>query len=96
MKKLPIIDLSNYQKQNNIAIDMCAACIIHNRKFGLPLKAIILSKAYFDILKKWAFDNYGEEFAESEWSLEGVEIRKETIWTGKTMLQEYFKNENVN
>ena len=96
MKKLPVIDLNNYQKQNNIAIDMCAACIIHNRKYGLPLKAIVLSKAYFDILKKWVNDNYGEETAEAEFYLDGVEIRKETVWTGKTMLQEYFKNESVN
>jgi len=90
-KHVPVLDLENYQSQHNIAIDMCAACIIHERKYGRPIKAIILSPAYWSILKKWVFNNYGEEAVEKEFFLDTVEIRKEIIYTGKTLLIEYYK-----
>jgi len=90
-KNVPVLDLENYQKQGNIAIDMCAACIIHERHYGRPIKAIILSAAYWSILKKWVFDNYGEEAVEKEFFLDTIEIRKEIIYTGKSLLIEYYK-----
>ena len=94
IKTPPILDLEHYQKQHNIAIDMCAACIIHERKYFRPIKAIILSNAYFSILQKWVEENYGKETVEKEFYLDGVQIRKETIISGKSLLIEYEKNEN--
>jgi hypothetical protein len=95
-KNVPVLDLENYQKQNSIAIDMCAACIMHERKFNRPIKAIILSHAYFGILKKWVHDNYGEETAEKEFFLDAIEIRRERIYSGKTLLIEYYKPSELN
>jgi len=96
MKKYPnpVIDLEHYQKQHNIAIDMCAACIIHERKYFHDVKALILSNAYFNILKEWVARNYGDEVAEKDFFLDGVEMKKESIISGKTLRIEYFKNEN--
>ena len=92
----PVIDLENYRSQKSIAIDMCANCIIHERKAKRPIKAIILSKNYYDILKQWVANNYGEEIAEGEFYIDTVMIRQETIYTGKTLLIEYFKKEELN
>ena len=89
IKTPPLLDLGNYQKQHNIAIDMCANCIIHERKYGKSVKAIILSSAYFSILQKWVEQNYGEETVEKEFYLDGVQIRKEFIISGKSLLIEY-------
>lgn len=92
-KNVPVLDLENYKPQHNIAIDMCANCIIHERRYGKPVKALILSSAYFGILKKWVADNYGEETALKDFFLDTVEIRCERIYSGKTLLVEYFQVE---
>ena len=91
----PVLDLTNYQKQHNIAIDLCAAGIIHCRKYNIPVKAIILSKAYFSILKQWVEKNYGEEMVEKEFYLDTVQIRQEMIISGKSFQMEYFKKEEL-
>ena len=90
-KNFPTLDLQNYTKQHNIAIDMCAMCIMVERQQNRAIKAIVLSTAYFNILQKWVKDNYGEETAEKEFYLDGIEIRKEKIYTGQTLLIEYHK-----
>lgn len=94
-KNPPVIDIYNYQKTYNIAVDMCVACIQHNRQFNMPLKAIVLSNAYYSIFKKWVRDNYGEETAEMEFAIDDVTIRCETIRTGKSLMEEYFKSEEI-
>jgi hypothetical protein len=92
----PVIDLENYRSQKSLAIDMCANCIIHERRAQRPIKSIILSHSYYQMLKKWVADNYGEEIAEGEYYIDTVMIRQETIYTGKTLLIEYFKKEELN
>lgn len=92
-KTPPVLDLERYQKTGSISVDMCVACIQHERKFNRPIKAIILSSAYYSIFKKWVRDNYDEETAEMEFAIDDVTIRKEIIYTGKSLLIEYFKPE---
>ena len=75
--KNTIIDIYNYQKQGNIAVDMCVACIQHNFSYNKNLKEIVLSKAYYAIFQKWVRQNYDEETAELEFAIEGVVIREE-------------------
>lgn len=92
-KTPPVLDLERYQKTGSISVDMCVACIQHERKFNRPIKAIILSSAYYSIFKKWVRDNYDEETAEMEFAIDDVTIRREVIYTGKSLLIEYFKPE---
>ncbi|HXR84331.1 MAG TPA: hypothetical protein VN722_08485 [Hanamia sp.] len=87
------IDLNNYQRQGNLAIDMVAACIIHERKFNMPIKAVVLNSAYFDMLKAWVKKTYGEQTAEKEFYLDTIEIRKEKIFSGKSLMVEYYKTD---
>lgn len=94
MNKQPLaLDLNNYQKQNNLAIDMVAACIIHERKYARPIKAIVLNAAYFSLLKKWVAKTYGEEIAEKEFYFDTIEIRQERIYSSKILLVEYWQTE---
>lgn len=94
-KSPPVLDIYNYQKTGSISVDMCVACIQHNRRFNKPIKAIILSSAYYSIFKKWVCENYGEEIAEQEYAIDDVTIRREVVYTGKSLLIEYFKPEEI-
>jgi len=92
MKKNPLVlDIYNYQKTGSISVDMCVACIQHERRFNRPIKAIVLSSAYYSIFKKWVCENYDEETAEAEFAIDDVTIRREIIYTGKSLIVEYFK-----
>jgi len=88
--EVPILNLQNYKRQGNLAVDMVAACIIHERKFNLPVKAVVLNPAYFDMFKLWVEKNYGEETALKEFYLDTVEIRREKIYSGKILMVEYY------
>lgn len=92
MKEPLKLDLNNYKRQGNLAIDMVANAIIHERKFGREPKAIILSPAYFDLLKSWVEKTYGEEATLKEFYLDTVEIRKEKIYSGKILFIKHYKN----
>jgi hypothetical protein len=97
IKTPPILDIYNYQKQHNIAVDMCVACIQHERKFNKPIKSIILSRAYFNIFKDWVRSNFDEETAElMDYFIDTVNIRCETIISGKSLLIEYYKPQDLN
>jgi hypothetical protein len=54
------------------------------------------------MLKYWVSKNYpdvdenGGVIAEGEYYIDTVMIRQETIYTGKTLLIEYFKKEELN
>ena len=89
-KQAPVLDLVNYTKQHNIAVDMVCVCIMSERVYQREPKAIILSNAYFGIFQKWVKDNYGEETAEKQFFIDTVEIRKETIYSGKSLMIEYY------
>jgi hypothetical protein len=89
------LDLVNYKKQGNLAIDMCAECIMYERQRGKNVKAIILHPAYYQMLQAWVAREYGEEAAMKEFFLDFVEIRKERITSGKSLLIEYYEPEKI-
>lgn len=85
------LDLNNYEKQGNLAIDMVAACIIHTRQQGIEPKAIVLAPAYWGLLQQWVEDKYGTEIAVgAEFFLDTVEIRKESFISGKILHVEFW------
>ncbi len=79
------IDVNNYTRQGNIAIDMIVACIQHYRKQGVEPRAIILNKQYYGILQEWVEKEYGEEKVLDKFYLDTIEIRMEKIFSGKTL-----------
>jgi|GEM_PF-2169221 len=85
-----ILDLTNYERQGNLAIDMVANCIIHYRAHGINPKAVYLNPSYYGLLQKWVEETYGEYVAQQEFSLDGVEIRRETIISGKILNVEFY------
>ena len=89
-KELTPINLQDYKKQGNLAVDMVCACIIHERKFNMPIKSVVLNPAYFDIFKKWVEKKFGEETAQKEFYIDTVSIRKEKIYSGKILMVEYY------
>jgi hypothetical protein len=89
-KKIQPFDLDNYQRQGNLAIDMVAACCIHYRKMDFPIKAIVLNPVYYGLLQQWVASKYGEEAAESDFYIDTIEIRKEKIFSGKTLHVEHY------
>lgn len=85
------LDLNNYQKQGNLAIDMVAACIIHMRKQGIEPKAIVLAPAYWGLLQQWVEERYDTETATgAQFFLDTVEIRRETFISGKILHVEFW------
>lgn len=92
MKKQPqILNLENYKKVGCLAVDMSVAAIINERKRGLRPKAIILHPAYYQMFQAWVEREYGEETALKEFYIDTVEVRKERISSGKSLLIEYEK-----
>ena len=92
MKKNPqVLDLDNYQKVGNLAVDMSVAAILNERGRGLNPKTIILHPAYYQMFQAWVLREYGEETALKEFYIDTVEIRKERISSGKSLLIEYHK-----
>lgn len=88
----PKIDLKNYTKQNNLAVDMVVACIQHTRGQGVEPKAIMLNEKYFGLFKIWVEKNYGEEMAvQNDFYIDCIEVRQETIRSGKTLWIEYWQ-----
>jgi len=81
----PTLDLSNYQSQGNVAIDMVANAIIHERKQGVNPDLITLNPPYFAMLKAWVRKNYGARKAKSEFYLDGVKIEMDE-WNKKRAL----------
>lgn len=79
------IDLNNYQRQGNLAIDMVAACIIHYRSQGIEPKAIVMNPKYYGLLQQWVANTYGEERALDVFYLDTIEIRPEWIFSGKIL-----------
>ena len=69
-----VIDLENYRSQKNIAVDMVAACIIHQRKQGLNPDLITLNQMYFALFKGWVQKNYSAHIARKHFQIDGVWI----------------------
>ena len=69
-----MIDLENYRTQNNIAVDMVAACIIHQRNQGLNPDLITLNQVYYALFKGWVQNNYSAHKARANFYMDGVRI----------------------
>lgn len=72
-----MINLEVYTPIGNVAVDMCAACIIHERSFGKPIKSITLNSIYWGVFNMWAILNYGVEITKKKYYLGDVEIKRE-------------------
>jgi len=95
-KKTPQeLDVVNYKKVGCLAVDMSVAAIMHERARGKDPKAIILHPAYYEMFQAWVRKEYDEATAEKQFFIDLVEIRKEKISTGKSLLIEYNKTEEV-
>ena len=90
------LDLVNYKKVGCLAVDMSASAIIHERRRGKDVKAVILHPAYYQMFQAWVRREYGEETAEKDFFIDLVEIRKEKISSGKSLMIEYAKEEVIN
>lgn len=69
----------------NVAVDMCFACIEHNRERNQPLVAIELNWVYYAIFQNWVQLNYSQEMAMKQFSIHGVDILKSKNRTDKTI-----------
>ena len=85
------LDLVNYKKQGNLAVDMTCEAIMQERMRGKEPKTIILHTAYYQMFQVWVAREYGEETALKEFYIDGVEIRRERISTGKSLQIEYLE-----
>ena len=74
-KTAPILNLQNYTTQGNLAVDMIANAIIHERSFGKNPDVISLNTAYFIIFKGWVVEHYGHETANKLFFIDGVYIQ---------------------
>lgn len=84
------LDLADYKRQGNLAIDMVAECIIHYRRLGMNPKAVILNPAYYGVLQQWVEKEYGGAVVDQDFALDGVEIRRERIISGKILNVEVY------
>ena len=85
------------QRNDNLAIDMCMACIAFERKKNRPIKAIRLRSDFWDMFKFGISKIEGKDFTYDQFFIgngdEAVEIRKEIIFSGDRLSIEYFKDE---
>lgn len=86
---------SNYEKTYNTAIDLVAQCVGYNRKKNIPLKAIILKRAYFELFRmgiQAIMKQKGLKFDETaELTFDGVMIKMGSIAQFDAMLYEYYE-----
>lgn len=80
-------------KTNNIAVDMCIACIEHNKSKNQPLKAIILNWTLYAIFQNWVAVNYDKETAESIFCFGEVDILKSNERNSKIIQEIWGNNE---
>lgn len=85
------LDLVNYKKQGCLAVDMTCVAIMEERMRGKEPKTIILHTAYYEMFQAWVAREYGEETAMKDFFIDGVEIRRERISTGKSLQIEYLE-----
>lgn len=82
---------SKYESTNNLAADMVAECVAHNRHFKKPIKQIVLKPNYYDMFKLWVYRNTKESFNEDQvYQFDGVDIVKGSKLMVGTPLYVYF------
>jgi hypothetical protein len=88
-------DYSRYDKTHNKAIDLCAACIGHYRRFSKPLKTIYLKENLFDLFRKGMEFLMGREMEPGEqFEFDGVRIEKSSIlMVGKDLYVDFWIKE---
>ncbi len=82
------IDVNNYTRSGNLALDMVVACIQHYRRQGIEPKAIVMNVKYYGLLQQWVAKEYGEEHVHDTFYLDTIEIRAEKIFTGQRLTVE--------
>lgn len=82
------VDINNYTRSGNLALDMVVACIQHYRKQGIEPKAIVMNPKYYGVLQQWVAQEYGEEYVHDTFYLDTIEIRAEKIFTGNRLTVE--------
>jgi hypothetical protein len=80
-QKRPFNILTDYEPQNNLAVDACAAAICFYRKRNRPLKAIYLTPRYYALFRHWVNDKFGLEAA----MLKGYQFDNVNIELGSRM-----------
>ena len=85
------LNLNNYEKTGNLAVDMVCAAIIHERRRQMYPSIIRLNSKYWDLFRRWVVENYGEETLQKEFSIDTVDIKKEVMYSGKTLTIEHHK-----
>ena len=85
------LDLNNYVKTGNLAVDMVCAAIIHERNREMYPSIIRLNAKYWDLFRRWVESNYGAETLEKEFLIDTVEVKKEVMYSGKTLTIEHHK-----
>lgn len=86
---------SNYEKTYNNAIDLVAQCVGYHRKKLMPLKAITLKRAYYELFRMGVqaiMKAKGLKFDETaELTFDGVEIKMGSVMQFDAMLYEYYE-----
>jgi hypothetical protein len=68
---------TDYVKQDNLAVDMCAACILFYRERQRPLRAIYLKPRYYALFRHWVSEQAGLEKALTHgYQFDGVNIEE--------------------
>ena len=88
-KTTQTLDLNNYEKTGNLAVDMVCYGIIHERRRGLWVKVVRLQKAYWDMFCSWVAKEYGEETLDKEFFIDTVKIEVQLMATGNILSFEY-------
>jgi hypothetical protein len=91
MEKKPFNLETDYQRQHNLAVDMCAACILHNRKRARALKTIYLWPRYYALFQHWVSEQAGIAKAlTSTYQFDGVNIEEGSRLQSEPLVVEYW------
>lgn len=63
MNNQPFNIATDYEPQNNLAVDACAACILFYRKRRRAIKTIYLTPRYYALFRHWVGEKFGMEQA---------------------------------
>jgi len=89
-----MMNWAQYTKQNNEAVDMCAAIIFAHRAKYLPIKAIHLAPTEYSEFASWAQKNLQRDLLKDEkLSFDAVNIELGTRSQANKFLVEMWEND---
>lgn len=87
----PFNILTDYERQNNLAVDMCAACIFFYRKRNRAVKAIYLTPRYYALFRHWVGEKFGIEAALTKGiQFDGVNIEEGSRLQTENLVVEFW------